>query len=147
LWHGPSWNFVIWGTAHGVGLAAVRLWQSIRGKRKSSVFWHYAAVFATFQFVAFAWIYFRAPDFQTASAVFGRIGSHTFSAGNISPGLWMVMAVGFVFHYLPKNWYDFSVNLYSRAPFYAQAAALVALALGLQYVAQTGAAPFIYTKF
>lgn len=147
LWHGPSWNFVIWGTAHGVGLATVRLWQSIRGTRKSSVFWRYAAIFATFQFVALAWIYFRAPDFQTASAVFGRIGSHTFSAVNISPGLWLVMAVGFVFHYLPKNWYDFSVNLYSRAPFYAQAAALVALALGLQYVAQTGAAPFIYTKF
>jgi alginate O-acetyltransferase complex protein AlgI len=147
LWHGPSWNFVIWGTLHGVGLAIVRLWQAIRGTRKPSVFWRYAAIFATFQFVAFAWIYFRAPDFQTASAIFGRMGSHTFSAVNISSGLWLVMAIGFVFHYLPKNWYDVSVNLYSRAPFYAQAAALVALALGLQYVAQTGAAPFIYTKF
>ena len=52
-----------------------------------------------------------------------------------------------MFHYLPKNWYDFSLSLYIRAPFYAQAAALIALAFGLQYVAQTGAAPFIYTKF
>ena len=40
-----------------------------------------------------------------------------------------------------------SVDLYVRAPFYAQAAAMAALVIGLQYVAQTGAAPFIYTSF
>jgi D-alanyl-lipoteichoic acid acyltransferase DltB (MBOAT superfamily) len=152
LWHGPSWNFVVWGAIHGVGLAFVRLWQTMRGKRlplppvqariRSTL-----AIFITFQFVAFAWIYFRAPDFQTASAIFGRIGSRTWALGNVSPGLWLVLAIGFLFHYLPKNWYEFSLNLYTRAPFYAQAAALVALAFGLQYVAQTGAAPFIYTKF
>ena len=28
LWHGASWNFVIWGALHGIGLAAVRLWQT-----------------------------------------------------------------------------------------------------------------------
>ena len=38
-------------------------------------------------------------------------------------------------------------NLYVRAPFYAQAAALALLVIGMQYVAQTGAAPFIYKRF
>jgi len=147
LWHGPSWNFVIWGALHGAGLAVVRLWQALRGTKKNVGAWRYAHIFITFQFVAFAWIFFRAPDFQTATAVFGRIGSRTRALGNVSPGLWLVLAIGFIFHYLPKNWYDFSLNLYIRAPFYAQAAALIALAFGLQYVAQTGAAPFIYTKF
>jgi hypothetical protein len=50
-------------------------------------------------------------------------------------------------HYVPKKWYDWSQALYVRAPFYAQAAALAMLALGLQNVVQSGAAPFIYTKF
>jgi hypothetical protein len=34
-----------------------------------------------------------------------------------------------------------------RAPFYAQAAAVALLVLAIEYVAMTGAAPFIYTKF
>ena len=50
-------------------------------------------------------------------------------------------------HYLPQRWYQVSVNLYVRAPFYAQAAALAALVAGFRYVAATGAAPFIYNRF
>jgi len=37
--------------------------------------------------------------------------------------------------------------MYSRAPFFVQAASLALLVIGLQYVAQTGATPFIYNKF
>ena len=147
LWHGASWNFVLWGALHGAGLAFVRLWQALRGTAKPTGFQRVLAIFVTFHFVAFAWIFFRAPDFPTASAIIGRIGSHTVSFANISPGLWMVLAIGFLFHYLPDKWYEFSLNLYVKAPFYAQAAALMALVIGIQNVAQTGAAPFIYTKF
>jgi hypothetical protein len=57
------------------------------------------------------------------------------------------MAIALAAHYIPKKWYEFSLSLWVRAPFYAQAAALAALVIGLQYVAQTGAAPFIYQKF
>ncbi len=148
LWHGPSWNFVLWGGLHGVGLAGVRLWQTWRGtSKKAGGFWRYASIFLTFQFVTFAWIFFRSADFVTASAILGRIGSLTISFANVSGGLWTVLAIGIAAHYVPKKWYDFSINLYARAPFYAQAAALVALVIGLQYVGQTGAAPFIYQKF
>lgn len=152
LWHGPSWTFVMWGALHGAGLAWVRFWQTWRKKRTGATkpregFWRIARIFLTFHFVVFTWIYFRAPDFQTASAILGRIGSHTVSFANVSKGLWIILAIGFLAHYVPKKWYDFSINLYVRAPFYAQAVALMALVIGLQYVAQTGAAPFIYTKF
>jgi hypothetical protein len=57
------------------------------------------------------------------------------------------MSIAILAHYCPKNWYDFSVNLYSRAPFFVQALVLALLVIGLQYVAQTGATPFIYNKF
>ncbi len=148
LWHGPSWNFVLWGGLHGVGLAGVRLWQAWRGvSKKAAGFRKYASIFLTFHFVTFAWIFFRSTDFATASAILGRIGSRTISFANVSGGLWTVLAIGIAAHYVPKKWYDFSINLYARAPFYAQAAALAALVIGLQYVGQTGAAPFIYQKF
>jgi alginate O-acetyltransferase complex protein AlgI len=147
LWHGASWNFVIWGALHGVGLAVVRLWQSWKGTAKAVGWVRYVNIFITFHFVCYAWIYFRAPDFATASAIVGRIGSHTVSFVNVSPGLWLIFAIGLLAHYVPKAWYDFTLNLYIRAPFYAQAVALAALVIGLQYVAQTGATPFIYNRF
>ena len=109
--------------------------------------WRYFNIFLTFHFVTFAWIFFRAPDFETAWSILQRIGSLTVSFANVSPELWMILGIGVLAHYVPKKWYDFSLSVYVRAPFYAQAAALAVLVFGLQYVAQTGATPFIYTKF
>jgi D-alanyl-lipoteichoic acid acyltransferase DltB (MBOAT superfamily) len=147
LWHGASWNFVLWGALHGAGLAIVRMWQVWKGSGKATGWVRYLNIVLTFHFVVFAWIFFRATDFATASAILGRIGSNTWAFSNVTAGFWLVLAVGFLAHYFPKKWYEFSLNLYVRAPFYAQAAALAALVGGLQYVVQTGAAPFIYEKF
>jgi alginate O-acetyltransferase complex protein AlgI len=148
LWHGQSWNFAIWGALHGLGLVVVRLWQIRTGsKPAASAVWRFASIFLTAQYVAFAWIFFRAPNLETAGQILARIGSGTVSFANISTGLWLILAIAVVAHYIPKNWYEVSVNLYIRAPFYAQAMALAALVIGLQYVAQTGAAPFVYQRF
>ena len=80
-------------------------------------------------------------------AILARIGSLTASAANISAPLVFVLILGAVAHYVPKKWYDFSLDIFVRAPFYAQAGALALMVIGLQYVAQTGATPFIYNKF
>ena len=34
LWHGASWNFVLWGTFHGVALALHKMWMTITGRKK-----------------------------------------------------------------------------------------------------------------
>jgi alginate O-acetyltransferase complex protein AlgI len=101
----------------------------------------------TVHYIAFAWIFFRAPNIETAGSILARIASGTVSFANVSTGLWAILAIAVGAHYVPKKCYDFSIDLYVRAPFYAQAAAMAALVIGLQYVAQTGAAPFIYTRF
>jgi D-alanyl-lipoteichoic acid acyltransferase DltB (MBOAT superfamily) len=147
LWHGQSWNFAIWGALHGIGLVIVRLWQTRTGTKPAVGFWRIASIVLTVHYVAFAWIFFRAPNLETAGSILARISSGTVSFANVSTELWVILAIAAVAHYLPKKWYDFSVNLYVRAPFYAQAGAMAALVIGLQYVAQTGAAPFIYTRF
>jgi D-alanyl-lipoteichoic acid acyltransferase DltB (MBOAT superfamily) len=147
LWHGQSWNFAIWGALHGIGLVIVRLWQTRTGTKPAVGFWRIASIVLTVHYVAFAWIFFRAPNLETATSILARIGSRTVSFANVSTELWVILAIAIVAHYLPKKWYDVSVDLYIRAPFYAQAGAMAALVIGLQYVAQTGAAPFIYTRF
>lgn len=147
LWHGAAWTFVIWGALHGVGLAVVRLWQMKTGPAKATGFWRYASIFATFHFVTFTWIFFRASSVDNAMLILARIGSLTASAANLSAPLVLILAIGILAHYIPKKWYDFSLQIFVKAPFYAQAAALAMLVIGLQYVAQTGATPFIYNKF
>jgi alginate O-acetyltransferase complex protein AlgI len=147
LWHGASWTFVVWGAIHGLGLAAQHLWRTVRGNKKAEGAWKYFNIFLTIQYVCFAWIFFRAASLENAYAILSRIGSLSFSLLNISPALGLIMGIAVLAHYCPRKWYDFSVSLYSRAPFFVQAAALALLVIGLQYVAQTGATPFIYNKF
>jgi alginate O-acetyltransferase complex protein AlgI len=53
LWHGASWNFVIWGGLHGVYLGAERLPKPLR-----TAF--------TFVLVLIAWVFFRAESLPTA---------------------------------------------------------------------------------
>lgn len=147
LWHGASWNFVMWGALHGVGLAVQRLWQAYFGKAKATGFWRYFYIFITFQYITLAWIFFRAPDLDTVTGILQRIGSLTLSFDNVSHGLAAVLSIAILAHFVPKKWYDFSIDLYIRSPFYAQAAALAGLVFGLQSLARTGAAPFIYIRF
>mgnify|MGYP002228859053 CR=1 FL=1 len=36
LWHGASWNFVLWGMMHGVALAAHKFWMTLTGRKKGT---------------------------------------------------------------------------------------------------------------
>jgi hypothetical protein len=42
---------------------------------------------------------------------------------------------------------DRGQGIFVKAPFYAQAALLALLAYGIEYVAATGSAPFVYSQF
>jgi alginate O-acetyltransferase complex protein AlgI len=63
LWHGASWNFVIWGALHGSLLAFERAF----GKRP--LYWALPAPLRmglTFVLVLFTWVFFRARDLRAA---------------------------------------------------------------------------------
>jgi alginate O-acetyltransferase complex protein AlgI len=63
LWHGASWNFVIWGSIHGVALGAERA----IGKRSPYAFLpRPLQVAMTFTIVLFSWVFFRAADLPSA---------------------------------------------------------------------------------
>jgi alginate O-acetyltransferase complex protein AlgI len=149
LWHGASWTFVIWGVWHGAGLAAQRWWQVFRGNRKPSA--HPMAkllrALITFHFVLIGWIFFRAASVAGAREILGQIFSGTITFDNVPGGFLLVLIVAACSHYLPNNWYERSLHLYSAAPYYVQAAAMALLVIAIQYVAATGSVPFIYNKF
>jgi len=74
LWHGASWNFVIWGALHGLFLVFSRLTLPTRDRMVSQLAIPAYAVnflraFITFQLVVFCWIFFRADTFADALTV------------------------------------------------------------------------------
>jgi alginate O-acetyltransferase complex protein AlgI len=77
LWHGASWNFVIWGLLHGLALVAHRLWTrsavgqaAARGLGRGLGILGWAATFAL---VTALWVPFRSPDFDTTRLFFARV--------------------------------------------------------------------------
>jgi alginate O-acetyltransferase complex protein AlgI len=70
LWHGASWNFVMWGAIHGILLGSERL----IGKKP---FYHMLPrglrIAATFILVLLAWVFFRAESFAGAFAYLGSM--------------------------------------------------------------------------
>lgn len=148
LWHGANWTFVVWGALHGAALALHHGFRAARGNPPPGG-WaaRLGARLLTAHFVIFAWIFFRASSLGNALEVLGRIGSMTVSFANVSLPVAVVMAVGIAAHFLPKKYAEWCSALYVRAPFYAQAAVLALVVLAIEYVAITGAAPFLYTQF
>ena len=68
LWHGASWNFIIWGSIHGGMLALERL------QGKDSWYRYLPGVVRTaitFVIILFTWVFFRAKD-TTAAINFCR---------------------------------------------------------------------------
>jgi alginate O-acetyltransferase complex protein AlgI len=149
LWHGLSYNFAIWGLLHGCGLAAQRAWQVARGSQKpaGNKWTRILRIIGTANFVCFAWIFFRAPNFSAAMAMLERIESLSMSTANITAPFMMVLLIGILCHYAPKKLYTFSMDLYVKSPAVVQAAAMALLVLAIEFTSSTGAAPFIYTKF
>ena len=148
LWHGLGWTFLIWGALHGAGLAVFRLWRSLRrGRPEPGLAGKVAGSLLTFHFVLLGWVFFRAASANAALTVLSQIGSGHYSFDNTTPLFLLVLGIGVAGHFLPKSWYDGGVLLFARTPAVIQAGALAALTLAIRYVASTGAAPFIYSKF
>jgi len=63
LWHGASWNFVLWGAMHGVALSVHRAWKVWGGVMPALLGW-----VLTLLFILLTWIPFRSPDFEHSFA-------------------------------------------------------------------------------
>ncbi|TGL48555.1 MBOAT family protein [Leptospira meyeri] len=65
LWHGASWNFVIWGSCHGI-LLIIERWCSQYFVGRTFPWLRPIRIFGTFIFVSLLWVFFRSVDFTSA---------------------------------------------------------------------------------
>ncbi len=149
LWHGASFNFVIWGALHGVGLAATRMWQRARGEAEGGggLAGRALSTLLTFQFVCLAWIFFRAPTLGHATLMIARIGRGTLGTANLARNVVGVTLLGVGLHWLPRGWVAALRERFVRAPAIVQGVALAAAAYGIHLAASAKAQPFVYGQF
>jgi alginate O-acetyltransferase complex protein AlgI len=113
LWHGANWTFVFWGALHGTALIVHKQWrhwsdaQSWKWVRDTKPY----AVLAwavTLVSVMVGWVFFRAPTFQRAFLVLGRMFTPAKGLGEI--GLEETLAILgalAVFHVLARgDWWE-----------------------------------------
>jgi alginate O-acetyltransferase complex protein AlgI len=153
LWHGPALRFIIWGGLHGIGLVINRAWKSIFGDRfLNGKTGRAVAIFITFQFVSFCWIFFRAPDLDSVKIMLKQIFV------NFSPGSYMtvipaygnaflLIALGYIIHFLPERTKESYRGLFIRIPLITQFAVIMLIAIMLFQMRTTEIIPFIYFRF
>ncbi len=149
LWHGASWNFVIWGALHGTLLAFTRMWQRSKWQTKmpNSTLLKPISIFLTFNFVCFAWIFFRSPDFAIATDILKQISKLDMGAANIPLLAIILMSIGYITHFTPRKMYGSVETAFTKLSPYAQAALLTAI-IGCTYkFASIAVVPFIYFQF
>lgn len=146
LWHGASWNFVIWGAIHGGVLVAERLWREYR-PAGAPVLPHWAGVLVTFHIVTLAWIFFRASDFAVSTAFVAGIFSFTGAALTATPLVLALIVLGLSLHFFPRDGVQrVAVVLRDMRAWQVAGLGVVAL-LMLEIVRPDGVAPFIYYQF
>ncbi len=62
LWHGASWNYVLWGAYHGFLLVLWRAWEKAPEAWRPQRFWRVPQVLLTFILVNLGWLMFRETD-------------------------------------------------------------------------------------
>ena len=115
FWHGASWNFIIWGAIHGVGLGIHKIWMLLTDKSLSSLnqsrIYKIISGILTFHFVCFAWIFFKAEDLEIAKTmiyqIFNNFDISVFGPfyDNYKGVVWMILAA-MVLHLVPDNLAD-----------------------------------------
>lgn len=154
LWHGASWNFVIWGMFHGVALALHKVWMAIFGQKtqRFAGIRRFFGVLITFHFVCLCWVFFRNATFEGAMDMIDQI------ATNFQPqlfvqlveGYWQVFALmllGFVLHFTPVRWETSMANGVIRMPLAGKVALMVLLVFLVIQVKSSEVVPFIYFQF
>lgn len=162
LWHGASWNFVLWGTLHGLALCIHKLYVQFRGTTKEkNTFSKIVSIAFTYVFVCICWIFFRSEDFSVSLSVLSKV--FVWQDGIIQPYTWLFFSGAVLLaatvaaavrsrnNYVTKKgvtrrYIEGYYPIMDMTKFWSLFLfiLIVGITLGLAY---TGSSPFIYFQF
>ena len=153
LWHGASWNFMIWGFLHGILLSIQHLGTKFMPRIAAPSHWIILAIqrLLTFHLVTFLWIFFRAKKLEDSFIFIDKITSTTYInklLGVIVMNYQNMLGVAFIFLLIliEINMFRFATNFFLNTPIGRYAASVVCLFLIFSFGFFDSAA-FIYFQF
>lgn len=151
LWHGPSWNFIIWGAYHGFFLVLERAFLlKIYSKISSTI-----SMLITFFIVTIGWLFFRTENIDNVFSYIEKMMSFDgvgMNQSNLHFNAIMTTAVFFSFITVfpfGKKLQDFLYRdiLSKRQTIYLYMIILPLLVLCISSITGFGFNPFIYFRF
>ena len=148
LWHGASWNFVVWGGLHGLGLALERL---IYGKKPPQYGWKSPLAWLRSLFTAFVvtllWGPFRSPNWETTQIIFQKLAFVRFEYSIHWYYQWAIIAVPLIIigGMLTRR-FEWKWPILPMEKAYTPAFMLFETLI-VFYLAPLNASPFIYFQF
>jgi len=145
LWHGASWNFVLWGGLHGAALVVERVfgWTGAPRTRWGAAL----AWLVTFHFVCLTWVFFRSPSNDATLAYFSTLFSGASWSTTMTPPVASVLALGALTQILPNRWFEALEARYETGSLALKVAFPFAAIFLISVAAPSGIAPFIYFQF
>ena len=162
LWHGASWNFVIWGLWHGSFLVIERLTtksptpQLPNSPPSGVLAWPVWPHVYTLAIVMIGWVFFRADTLPGAIAFLRSLAGMNAAAPTpytvgwyLTPELWLALVAGAIGStpWVPALAARFNDDRSWSLPLLNTAALLTLLALSIMSMAAHTYNPFIYFRF
>lgn len=152
LWHGASWNYVIWGAYHGLFLILDRLFLAKILKKIGK----FAATIFTFFAVMIGWVIFRLEDTVKMKTYLTRLFSFDFDKEFTTiPEFYFILIIAIIFSFFVSSKfgkkldaYIFESNTYPiKTHFIFFCVTLILLLFSISSITSSGFNPFIYFRF
>jgi len=169
LWHGASWNFVLWGALNGIGIVIYKLWRKISPWEDKTKWWNRIwGIILTFNFVSFTRIWFRSGSINSWEEIDKghNILSEWFTANEMLNQLlfdfrWsflgdvvsvyynviLVIILGFMIHFIPEKWKIWYRQKFANSHVSIQLLVCFVAVFIMYQIAATSLQPFIYFQF
>lgn len=152
LWHGASWNFVIWGAFHGVFLIADKIFL-LKFYNKIG---KYPSIIITYFIVLIGWVFFRANDLQASTGFIHKMFAFDFKQIDIYfySKFYCLLTIAIFFSFWGV--FKFSIRLQERfyfGEFKLSGVAVMSFVsflffiLCVSSITSSGFNPFIYFRF
>ena len=151
LWHGASWNFILWGAFHGAFLILDRLFLKSFLDKLGPVL----SIPITFFLAIMGWVVFRIEEFDQAVDFYSVLFS--FEGGDLSLSREVVFTflLAFIASFMTiipfvnqkKDQFVNQRKIHNWKSFVLLIIALIALVLAIIKISSSGFNPFIYFRF
>jgi len=153
LWHGASWQFIIWGGLNGVGLVIYKFWRKVSPwEAKNNWVVNVWKITITFCFITFTRIFFRSESMEVVNGMMHQIGTDL--KLSIIPEIvvaykwvFLVMLFGFITHWLSAKWKETITVWFIHTPLWLKVVISAIVVIIVYQSISSDMQPFIYFQF